>query len=83
MQRSRLSTKKKESSGIILAKSTNICIPSASLWNELMLRINHIKEFLPLKNAKIKAFVEEGNNSRLIKELLRKRVQIKLVDQKA
>jgi hypothetical protein len=47
-----------------------------------MLRVNGISGFLPAKNAKLKAFVEEGNNSRLIKELLRKRPQIKIVESK-
>jgi hypothetical protein len=32
--------------------------------------------------TKIKAYVEEGNNSRLIKELLRKRSGIKIIEDK-
>lgn len=35
-----------------------------------------------MKGQKIKAYVEEGNNSRLVKELLRKRSSIKLVNDK-
>ena len=55
---------------------------SGGVWNDLVLKVNGIGAFVPLKNVKLKAFVEEGNNSRLIKELLRKRANIKLVESK-
>jgi hypothetical protein len=57
LQKSRLELKKRESR---LGQGMGV-------WVELVLRLNGIVGFVPLKNVKLRAYVEEGNNSRLIK----------------
>lgn len=77
LQKSRLEIKRKES-----GQGQGVGI-GLGVWVECIVRINGIVGLQPLRNVKVRAYVEEGNNSRLIKELLRKRPQIKLVESKS